>query len=128
MCGRMWKSPSARKVWIEIIASQASAHIQMSPSARKVWIEIANVCTTFPTVFRHLPQGRCGLKSFWMIAREFAEPSPSARKVWIEIKQQKKDIVASYSHLPQGRCGLKLPPMPMSTRCAVVTFRKEGVD
>ena len=33
-------SPSARKVWIEIIASWMKYKGNGSPSARKVWIEI----------------------------------------------------------------------------------------
>ena len=33
-------SPSARKVWIEMIPCRISAHCFVSPSARKVWIEM----------------------------------------------------------------------------------------
>ena len=34
------RSPSARKVWIEINEHEAKAALLKSPSARKVWIEI----------------------------------------------------------------------------------------
>ena len=55
-------SPSARKVWIEILDSTLNTRLPWSPSARKVWIEIK-----FGNYFEangsgHLPQGRCGLK------------------------------------------------------------------
>ena len=42
------KSPSARKVWIEITINPLLALGSLSPSARKVWIEM------FET--RHKPQ------------------------------------------------------------------------
>ena len=34
------KSPSARKVWIEIRTRSPVGSLALSPSARKVWIEI----------------------------------------------------------------------------------------
>ena len=36
-------SPSARKVWIEIIQMSLPALFPASPSARKVWIEIYDI-------------------------------------------------------------------------------------
>ena len=56
-------SPSARKVWIEILFG--NHHFQYdawSPSARKVWIEIPSYSWTLED-----------------------STSPSARKVWIEM-------------------------------------------
>ena len=78
-------SPSARKVWIEIPLSKAhSTYVAVtfrkegvdwnsrlvatwecaitSPSARKVWIEIVWFHWDYGQNYRHLPQGRCGLK------------------------------------------------------------------
>ena len=58
------KSPSARKVWIEIdTVSCVLKQGTRSPSARKVWIEIDTKRYTIISV----------------------KGSPSARKVWIEI-------------------------------------------
>ena len=57
------KSPSARKVWIEIISSVPKPSIKIrSPSARKVWIEIDCFIKITPVKYCHLPRGRCGLK------------------------------------------------------------------
>ena len=57
------RSPSARKVWIEIEELHHTTINMKSPSARKVWIEI-RWTKQFNAMFRgHLPRGRCGLKS-----------------------------------------------------------------
>ena len=56
-------SPSARKVWIEIVTLVKVVYPLPSPSARKVWIEI----------------------NVYEIDLENRSRSPSARKVWIEI-------------------------------------------
>ena len=111
---RKW-SPSARKVWIEILVSRNSNPSETSPSARKVWIEIS--------------------RSIWFSS---AILSPSARKVWIEmilvqslpticmVTFRKEGVdwndIATvitydlYSHLPQGRCGLKSKGMDVCGR------------
>ena len=62
---RLWcnKSPSARKVWIEIGVCATPWSYRKSPSARKVWIEIRQPLAIRRVVYRHLPRGRCGLKS-----------------------------------------------------------------
>ena len=65
---------------------------------------ICQLCNLF-LCFRHLPQGRCGLKSVSSISTILCSPSPSARKVWIEIKW-----------------------VSFETKWKYVTFRKEGVD
>ena len=57
------RSPSARKVWIEIVGLEANKKSKgTSPSARKVWIEILSPCWYPWRRIGHLPQGRCGLK------------------------------------------------------------------
>ena len=101
-------SPSARKVWIEMLPEDLlEQRVRSSPSARKVWIEIretSNILGVSPVAFRkegvdwnpssivvnrlligRLPQGRCGLKYDNYNARSPRNESPSARKVWIEI-------------------------------------------
>ena len=101
------KSPSARKVWIEIETFVEPATGNRSPSARKVWIEIATVFKFSDTPPRHLPQGRCGLKLRNTNPKVYDYVSPSARKVWIEIFSIEYDSDPVIGHLPQGRCGLK---------------------
>ena len=82
----MLRSPSARKVWIEMVLPNLFFVISCSsPSARKVWIEISNNIR-WASLIR----------------------SPSARKVWIEIYPHYLGDNAKGCHLPQGRCGLKL--------------------
>ena len=100
-------SPSARKVWIEIFDYDKFASALVSPSARKVWIEICKRCIKMRTMRRHLPQGRCGLKSALEKPKSLDTASPSARKVWIEIYDSKSYVFPVTRHLPQGRCGLK---------------------
>ena len=121
-------SPSARKVWIEIIRTSfnygcisvtfreegvdwnyfrsiLSHSCSQSPSARKVWIEILQKCT---------PQGG----SLW---------SPSARKVWIEIDSDYELLVKNGS--PSARkVWIEIRNYHWSTSICVVTFREEGVD
>ena len=80
------RSPSARKVWIEIGISSDIKELEWSPSARKVWIEMYSVERLHLSVQRHLPQGRCGLKLSRCHLLVHTMPSPSARKVWIEIE------------------------------------------
>ena len=82
------QSPSARKVWIEILCSHRHTTRTQSPSARKVWIEIRILRSLCVADKRHLPRGRCGLKC------------PE-----INIK------VTDNGHLPRGRCGLKSEPL-----------------
>ena len=77
----------------------------LSPSARKVWIEMPIYTAIIRPLFRHLPQGRCGLK-------------------WSQIQTWR----SSKRHLPQGRCGLKSMISIAWYRPSLVTFRKEGVD
>ena len=79
------KSPSARKVWIEIYAYLTMLHQLASPSARKVWIEMKSKKVLIWTEKGRLPQGRCGLKSSTPPEFSIMIPSPSARKVWIEM-------------------------------------------
>ena len=127
------KSPSARKVWIEIV--KLHCHLlrrHPSPSARKVWIEMYIWVSFMRLASSHLPRGRCGLKYLEILSYHHPtqDRSPSARKVWIEITLAisllKRKLVTfreegvdwNYSsfaycldlwqsHLPRGRCGLK---------------------
>ena len=70
-------SPSARKVWIEIVVAGYVMHDGWSPSARKVWIEMfRDVIFTVRIV------------------------SPSARKVWVEILSILLSRARSRCHLP----------------------------
>ena len=145
-----------------------------SPSARKVWIEIFRRGEKKKWLESHLPRGRCGLKC--IVKDEIYclwHGSPSARKVWIEIviesneetcelyvtfreegvdwnrlriityprhlvtfREEGVDWNSFYehaifdfaSHLPRGRCGLKYLCTYTHTQDTCVTFREEGVD
>ena len=57
----------------------------MSPSARKVWIEMVSYSVGDHATSRRLPQGRCGLKYSGLRISDILKLSPSARKVWIEM-------------------------------------------
>ena len=142
------KSPSARKVWIEIILqpllSRVNIHLPrgrcglkywlllftkiriMSPSARKVWIEIQCVsrcrwCSASPSA-----------RKVWIeMSLNFAplniKASPSARKVWIEIRKCKMlSLIMLLTFREEGvdwnRTAHKL------RQTDIVTFREEGVD
>ena len=122
-------SPSARKVWIEILSRLHILYWSSSPSARKVWIEIrlqlqisASGVVTFRKEGvdwnvqsrqrrsirpdRHLPQGRCGLKSLALIA--IADNKSHLPQGRCGLKSGSvMPIVPDACHLPQGRCGLK---------------------
>ena len=79
------QSPSARKVWIEIVLIYYHINTLKSPSARKVWIEIMYFTSLSSNDLGHLPRGRCGLKYTGLDESLTLDGSPSARKVWIEI-------------------------------------------
>ena len=87
-----------------------------SPSARKVWIEIEIRRGLQGAERGHLPQGRCGLKCGAVERRQADVLSPSARKVWIEIYRELFPTGSLQRHLPQGRCGLKSPERTMKHR------------
>ena len=80
-----------------------------SPSARKVWIEIFIAQLNIQFAKRHLLQRRCGLKFGIALHTDILLPSPSARKVWIEIRLMCNVQLQACCHLLQGRCGLKSP-------------------
>ena len=63
-------SPSARKVWIEILQEVQEDSEFVSPSARKVWIEMLHQCKAASIIRRRLPQGRCGLKYNYKVGKE----------------------------------------------------------
>ena len=99
-----------------------------SPSARKVWIEI--VLHSHPEVMPpgHLPRGRCGLKFNSSAIIRSALWSPSARKVWIEICLMIYQLkVGTVTFREEGvdwnRQTLMVLWLPLP-----VTFREEGVD
>ena len=125
---RRSKSPSARKVWIEILlqsclllpgsvtfckegvdwnsASRIALALLFWVTFRKEGVDW-NFCAMMSPANSpgHLPQGRCGLKLETLISLVQGGESPSARKVWIEI---------------QMTCTASIT--------VTVTFRKEGVD
>ena len=79
-----------------------------SPSTRKVWIEMFECLSMHLIKCRHLPHGRCGLKSPPLLCYVRVVWSPSTRKVWIEINIMFRIYdKAAERHLPHGRCGLK---------------------
>ena len=79
------RSPSARKVWIEINAGDSSNNqVFTSPSARKVWIEM--ICRIYILRIRKSPSARkVWIEIILEIDCLISVMSPSARKVWIEI-------------------------------------------
>ena len=143
-------SPSARKVWIEIV-KQMLPDLELSVTFREEGVDWNNhfeYCRI--KSISHLPRGRCGLKSSCGGFDAISSWSPSARKVWIEIGLINCGVCGATSHLPRGRCGLKLECVPLlgvieshlpRGRCGlkyvslsrseelyIVTFREEGVD
>ena len=58
-----------------------------SPSARKVWIEMIILLKNENEAISHLLRGRCGLKWPSGSLHKQGLKSPSARKVWIEMLQ-----------------------------------------
>ena len=103
-----WKSPSAKKVWIEISLTLYRSHVWVaSPSAKKVWIEIwfppHNCCLNT----RHLLQRRCGLK-WQQCGRKYPGNWVTFCKEgvdWNTCLKMMSETMAS--HLLQRRCGLK---------------------
>ena len=59
--------------------------LEESPSARKVWIEIILIAFPDTSFLSRLLRGRCGLKYLVSSSISLYSVSPSARKVWIEI-------------------------------------------
>ena len=123
---RSW-SPSARKVWIEIL-QRLRANCSTPVTFREEGVDwntvlyavwTLNRChlprgrcglkyirySFFDICFSHLPRGRCGLKYLRYNGTIQCRQSPSARKVWIEIKKYFDDECLNE-----------------------VTFREEGVD
>ena len=99
------KSPSARKVWIEIVVIQCAINpVKRHLPQGRCGLKSA-ILNTMYEEYSHLPQGRCGLKLFTAVNKIKKEGSPSARKVWIEITARGSIEVENK-----------------------VTFRKEGVD
>ena len=85
-----FKSPSTRRVWIEIVAKAVKGgYIVLSPSTRRVWIEIVSQSAVM--IYRiagHPPHGGCGLKSAAKTVNAINIKSPSTRRVWIEIERR----------------------------------------
>ena len=83
---RTRESPSARKVWIEM----QDGYTRCTASGvafRKEGVDWnARIFLSFPEPAGRLPQGRCGLKFYFL-----------------------RYGSTRYSRLPQGRCGLKCP-------------------
>ena len=77
-------SPPFGEVWIEIYSNSWSISVNTSPPFGEVWIEIVRPCRVIFGYVRHLPSGRCGLKSVGQPERH-----------------------RELGHLPSGRCGLK---------------------
>ena len=104
---KSYKSPSARKVWIEIkTENYLNEKGRMSPSARKVWIEIKN----------------------WKLFERKGPKSPSARKVWIEIcflQKSRNQILQSPS---ARKVWIEICMPTLIAYTVLVTFREEGVD
>ena len=108
-------SLSARRAWIEILASRLSDMSNASLSARRAWIEIANFCKNrfCPTVALrkesvdrnallmalNLPSRRVALRKE-SVDRNSVQPrktevpgaSLSARRAWIEIDTLTDDV------------------------------------
>ena len=57
-----------------------------SPSARRVWIEIVMLRMLLAVCQGHPPRGGCGLKYSENVPYHRNIPSPSARRVWIEMQ------------------------------------------
>ena len=147
-----WKSPSARKVWIEMYCKRRNILFMTRVTFREEgvdwnrnWIKRRDLRALrhlprgrcglksfennhLSTPLGHLPRGRCGLKFFLRARNLWLRKSPSARKVWIEIPMHLHTHTRHMCHLPRGRCGLKYDEQNWYKANPSVTFREEGVD
>ena len=139
--------------WLEIHGPYQFVH--QSPSARKVWIEIISFIYHRRKLLVAFRKEGVDWNWYTFFARLSAHQSPSARKVWIEIRWylpgitghqvafrkegvdwNKRLFVVYTSHkrrLPQGRCGLKsivfaassalnLSPSARKVRIKILTY------
>ena len=125
--GQQDRSPSARKVWIEIAFSRRTAG-SVTVAFRKEGVDWN---TTYSlrekTAEGRLPQGRCGLKYYIISVISWQEVSPSARKVWIEILLSVMKMKLTRVAFRKEGVDWNIPfDLPLLTLC--VAFRKEGVD
>ena len=145
-------SPSARKVWIEILLS-AQNRDNLCVTFREEGVDWnGQLCYLLRSEYRHLPRGRCGLKSLMSrIERSFVPVTFREEGVDWNNHHLYFIIKGYWRHLPRGRCGLKSPSIqrrhkkPMTSPSArkvwieillsaqnrdnlCVTFREEGVD
>ena len=147
--GQQDRSPSARKVWIEIAFSRRTAG-SVTVAFRKEGVDWN---TTYSlrektaegrlpqgrcglkyyfryiviNFFCRLPQGRCGLKYYIISVISWQEVSPSARKVWIEILLSVMKMKLTRVAFRKEGVDWNIPfDLPLLTLC--VAFRKEGVD
>ena len=101
------QSPSARRVWIEILvvipaARRTPGHPPHGGCGLKFWLSMW--CQWGQ---RHPPHGGCGLKCFLRFVYCRNVLSPSARRVWIEMTDCGKFNTRRRCHPPHGGCGLK---------------------
>ena len=122
------RSPSARKVWIEIARSAYSFAQLLSPSARKVWIEMMKSNKNIEVNIKSPSARKVWIEILRSQGWSSCAKSPSARKVWIEIYPHYLGDNAKGCHLPRGRCGLKSIVKSEHFALILVAFREEGVD
>ena len=100
-------SPSMRRVWIEIAQPLQKTTGRMSPSMRRVWIEMAILHGKDCAEASHPPCGGCGLKLHTSRPCVGWAASPSMRRVWIEMGSEPGASRKRPGHPPCGGCGLK---------------------
>ena len=98
-----------------------------SPSARKVWIEILRLSIQFTLNQCHLPRGRCGLK-YLKAPDSIGTASVTFRAEGVDWNLC-GDNKTGWMIVTFREEGVDWNPhSPKSMLCALVTFREEGVD
>ena len=128
---RKHRSPSTRRVWIEISMIKSDLLAGLSPSTRRVWIEILSqyasnisstchpphggcglkwLCSIKNTIFipGHPPHGGCGLKSLCLALPTVSTCHPPHGGCGLKFFPQAPTLFCFGGHPPHGGCGLKL--------------------
>ena len=120
-------SLSARRVWIEIIASTAAV-VWLSVTLCEESVDWNSTRPSTPRIVsRHSLRGECGLKFWWCASRMLCDASLSARRVWIEIIVLYTVSVSSWS-LSARRVWIEIFVRSSICISFLVTLCEESVD
>ena len=147
------QSPSARKVWIEIM-ERMSQRSWRSVTFREEGVDwnrkiektaVARVTVTFreegvdwnivmfastnaQSIVTFREEGVDWNQATWTMVAQPYTSSPSARKVWIEIHSRKWRMIISLMSPSARKVWIEILPDSKTCQFIHVTFREEGVD